>query len=811
MESSARRSAAVLWTLLATAGLPAAASPRVRAPELAPGASWTVLQVSDPAALPRLEPGFAGHVFWDLRPSPGAGARVRWSVLDPREAGLAAAAERAGADLAACVRPEDAPATSPADCVLFRAGEIRATGPRALWPAVRRGGLDPAAFLTAGTGYLEEELAAGAAVARIEGLGVAEGVALVPAGPREVVLVRETIEPGSAGSAAVLRFRFLTPSGIEVARLEGPPAAAGAAFAPERGEFLVSTGTLADEGMEIRYTALAAALDPGATGFLQYSSETPFALSAIHPGWTSVANLISTDAAAVPYQPDPGDPGSQQVLPEVWDFTALQTSLLDYRTFNTTRDDLGGAPCLESCAARDVGAAPPDGTWQAYLKIDNFRPDGSYYTRDVFTLNDNDTGADPSIDVPYVAKDELNTSDRTQVCFQQSAGASERFLRFFKFTGPDPASATLGVGDTWPSGLWSECDNTNGLRLTVASQCGSQCYPGCSSPVAPRARGMLGANAGFRATILDDGWVHVPPGNYVPALLMRQDTDLLAGADFFGVCNLSPLRNRSFDYFWIQERYGLLALVSSPTDETGTLPPGDWSLVGNQTDGVDVTFGPYPPWQIEAQACLAGTRVQWALPADGSNLEPAPAVSDWGYVVSWGSAADAEVLANWTTNPNHTPLPGEAGYLAAPPGGEPTSTVITGWPGASINVTVVTALRYTDPDVLDVKAYRSAAFYKTVESPAKLDPGTFRVGQGVVPFVTKSGSDLQLDWPAVPGAASYRLRVWDLLTRAEIPCPPGLNCTPAGPSAVHAGAGSSPAGYGYRAFAVDPCGAVSAD
>jgi hypothetical protein len=124
---------------------------------------------------------------------------------------------------------------------------------------------------------------------------------------------------------------------------------------------------------------------------------------------------------------------------------------------------------------------------------------------------------------------------------------------------------------------------------------------------------MLAAGAGFADTVVEDGYVHVPAGNYIPALLMRQDTDLQAGRNLFGTCNVGTQRNRSFDYFWVQEHYGYLALVSAPTDTTGTLPPDDWSSVGNQTDGVDVAWGPFPPYQVDARACLAGTRVAWTL------------------------------------------------------------------------------------------------------------------------------------------------------------------------------------------------------
>jgi len=81
----------------------------------------------------------------------------------------------------------------------------------------------------------------------------------------------------------------------------------------------------------------------------------------------------------------------------------------------------------------------------------------------------------------------------------------------------------------------------------------------------------------------------------------------------------------------------------------------------------------------------------------------------------------------------------------------------------------------------------------------------------VAPFVSKNGANLTLAWPAVAGAASYRLRVWNLDTGLEIACPAGLNCQPLVPSATHVGAATTQANYGYRAFAVDPCGVESAD
>jgi hypothetical protein len=63
----------------------------------------------------------------------------------------------------------------------------------------------------------------------------------------------------------------------------------------------------------------------------------------------------------------------------------------------------------------------------------------------------------------------------------------------------------------------------------------------------------------------------------------------------------------------------------------------------------------------------------------------------------------------------------------------------------------------------------------------------------------------------VAGAASYRLRVWNLATRQEIACPAGLDCNPVLPTATHAGGLLGGTGYGYRAFAVDPCGQISTD
>ncbi|HZM69517.1 MAG TPA: hypothetical protein VFB95_04025 [Candidatus Cryosericum sp.] len=773
------------------------------------GTAWTVLVVKDPAALRPMEAGWERRVQWDLRGIDTRGAAsVRRSILDPAAAGLATIAATTGADRALC-----ASGGSPGDrlegCRLFRESEAGPAGPRVLWsslpgdprgPRAESGSPPPGSRLAAGDRYTARSWSSGRGptgtgaddldLRKTEAEVVAEGIALLPAGPREVILLRETIR--EAGASPRLRYRFLTRSGFEAAVLEGPrPSAAGGYF-PDRAELLMEAPAAVDDGIVISYATLSKSLLPGATGFLQYSLAQDAVLDTIHPGWTSVAAMIAPDAASV------------------WDFASIDPLALEIRTFNSTRGDLLGSSCLESCAVRDQGLAPADGTWQAWLKIDHYAPSGSYLTRDVFLLNDNDTGANPSIDVPYLAQDELNTDDHTQICLQQSAGGAQRLLRFFRFAGADPSSAMLRLGDTWTSGAWTNCTDAAGLRLTLASACGDQCYPGCSS-VSPRARGMLASSAGFAATIVEDGFLHVAAGNYVPSLLLRQDTDLQAGRSLLGICNLGTVRNRFFDYFWVQERYGLMALVSSTTDATGTLPPGDWASAGNLTDRVDVTWGPFPPYQMEARACLGGTRIGWSLPADGSNLEDAPGIGDWGYVVSWGSDTDPESLADWTTNPNHTPLPGEAGYLLAPPGAEPTSAIITTWPGPAMQATVVSALRYTDPGAGDVRAYRSAAFFKVVADPARLDPGAFAVGPGVDPFVTLSGNDVVLSWPAVPGASSYRLRVWDLETRQEIPCPTGLDCAPVSPAALHAGGRTASQSFAYRVFAVDTCGGVSAD
>jgi hypothetical protein len=817
MNATLRNALAFACIASSTAAL---ASPvEVRAPDLPIGSTWTVIELAQESWRPIAIESWETRTYWDLRPPAGSGRLVERVVMRPAEAGLGAPAGRSGADRALC--SFEKVSRLPLGCRLFRDAELDAAGPRFLGSDLADAGegADVGAAPRARVDAIEvgsrfsTEASLGVAV---ESSAVAEGIVVVPGGPREAVLVRELV---TAPSGQVLRYRFLSRSGLEVALFEGGLPAPGELFRPVREELLASATAFASGPIQIPYTSLHKALAPGATGFLQYSfvgttavPTTP--LSSLTAGWTSIPSMISIDQTNVSYLPDPGDPSSLDVLPKVWDFTALQTGTLAYRTFNSTRDDTVWDTCLETCSLKNQTAAPPDGTWQGYLKIDTFNPNGTVLTRDLFLLNDNDSGADPSIDVPFVTFDELNALDRDQICFDDSAGGANRLLRFLKFRGASPSVAMMSVGDpAWNSGGWTSCSNSSGLFLTVASTCGNQCYPGCSAAATPRARGMLDTTAGtgFRMTVLDDGYVHVPAGNFVPALLLRQDTDIQAGVNLFGTCNIGTTRNRAFDYFWVSDAYGLLASVSSPTDTTGTLPPGDWSSIGNVTDGGDFTWGPYPPWQISAQACLAGTKISWSLPADGSNLAGSPGVADYGYVVSWGNQTNPNALADWTTNPNHSPLPGQAGYLVAPAGSEPTSSVITGWGGPSINATVVTALRYTDPSAADQRTYRSTAFYKVTMNPASLTAATFRIGLAVAPFVAKGGVDLQLSWPAVAGAASYRVRVWDLGTRLEIACPSGLDCHPTGATTTHSGGTTAVSSYGYRVTAVDACGAESAD
>ena len=189
-----------------------------------------------------------------------------------------------------------------------------------------------------------------------------------------------------------------------------------------------------------------------------------------------------------------------------------------------------------------------------------------------------------------------------------------------------------------------------------------------------------------------------------------------------------------------------------------------------------------------------------------------PGIADYGYVVSWGSQTDPYTLADWNTNPNHTALPGQAGYLAAPAGERAdVFTSSLGWGGASINATVVTALRYTDPSAGDQRTYKSTAFYKVDREPREAGRGDLPRRSGRLPLVIKSGADLQLTWPAIAGAAAYHIRVWNLATKLEIACPAGLDCQPTGSTTLHSGAGSDASGYGYRVTAVDACGTESAD
>ena len=112
------------------------------------------------------------------------------------------------------------------------------------------------------------------------------------------------------------------------------------------------------------YTSLHQALAPGATGFLQYSfvgttavPTTP--LSSVVPAWTTVPSMISIDQTSVSYQPDPTDPSTQDVLPKVWDFTALQTGnpRLPHVQHDARRHGRGDT-CLQSCSVKNQTAAP---------------------------------------------------------------------------------------------------------------------------------------------------------------------------------------------------------------------------------------------------------------------------------------------------------------------------------------------------------------------------------------------------------------------------------------------------------------------
>jgi len=815
----------------------------VEAPVYHEGGHWTVLQLDEPSQLPVFERGWQNATFWDLRPPAGTGVALRWSVVGPHAVGLASIATDVGADLALCAR--EVPGGRETGCQLVASETLGPSGVRASWSSLpgevalpRRSvsGMAPDAALIAGNKFTDAWFDEDGVAETVEGVALAEGIALTPAGPAEVVLVRETI---TARDTTRTVFRFVAEDGRDVAVFTAE------SEIPVRGWILAQADRLADDGLEITYEQLSSSLTAGSIGFLQYSMDSthvgclldtdcPIAgslcvgadaaaappqpgschvsLSEFRAGWTGISDAVTADLTNVPYQSDPGDGSSAVTLPEVWDFSTLDLTRLRERTFNSIRDDTGWNGCLTSCALKDQSAAPPDGTWQAYLKIDNYDPAGTFVTRDLFEFNDNDTGANPSIDVPFVVQDMEFVGDRNQICFEDSGGtADDRLLRFFQFTGPDPASAVMGVGDSWASGNWTSCNDAAGLHLTLASVCGDACYPGCPDGAAsPRARGMFTNGAGLTGAIEEDGYLKVAAGNYVPALLLLQQTDLEAGADLFGVCNVSATRLRGMDWFWLNERYGLLALISGPNDDGtnpgGLIQPYDWSAFGNRTDGIDVTWGPFPPYQITAEACLNGTKIDWALPADGSNLTAEPGITDWGYVVSWGNQTDPEQLADWAGNPNRSPLPGQGGYLAAPPGGEPTSYVIQGWGGSTINATVTTALSYTDPDAADTLSYRSAAFFRVVEDPATLDPGVFQVGNVVAPFTAKSGTDLDLSWPAVAGASGYSIKVYDLGTGLEVACPAGLDCSPVGTTTTFSSGVTAGVNHGFRVFAVDGCG-----
>ncbi|NIM00234.1 MAG: hypothetical protein GTN89_04940, partial [Acidobacteria bacterium] len=473
MTRSPRVVPAIVAAVLIVAGGPAwAQGVQVKAPRYTPGAEWTVIELDDPSGLPRFGKGWQRSTFWDLRPVSG-GTEIRWTVDLPRHAGLEAPAEDTGADLTLCaVRTDD---DTSIGCRLIASDRVGPTGPRALWsslPGETSAGLrvltslKPEQVLIAGDRFTDRWLDGGDATKTIDGVALAEGIALTPAGPAEVVLLREVV---SSRDTTQTRFRFVEENGRTVAVFETESGA------PVRGSVLAEADRLADDGLTIGYEKLSASLTPGSIGFLQYSMSftgvncladvdcssanaicigaDPVAvppvpgscrapLSDLRAGWTGIADAIGIDQTNLPYQPDPDDPTTAQNLPEVWEFATLNTANLQQRTFNTIRNDTGWNTCLETCAVRDVTATPPDGTWQAYLKIDNYDESGSFVTRDLFMFNDNDTGADPSIDVPFVVQDQANASDRSQICFEQSGGNSaDRLLEFFQFTGPDPASA----------------------------------------------------------------------------------------------------------------------------------------------------------------------------------------------------------------------------------------------------------------------------------------------------------------------------------------------------------------------------------
>ena len=174
---------------------------QVKAPRYTPGGEWTVVELDEPSLLPQLKRDWQGSTFWDLRPAAGGGREIRWSVDHPRRVGLDALADSAGADLALCaVDTNDGQAVG---CRLIASDRVGPTGPRPLWSSLpgeaaeaRRATvqLDSSATLIAGTSFTDRLLDDDEHVAEtIEGVALAEGIALTPAGPAEVVLLRETI------------------------------------------------------------------------------------------------------------------------------------------------------------------------------------------------------------------------------------------------------------------------------------------------------------------------------------------------------------------------------------------------------------------------------------------------------------------------------------------------------------------------------------------------------------------------------------------------------------------------------------------
>ena len=80
----------IFFSLLFLAGtVVSAQGVRVEAPVYTPGGNWTIVQLDEPSQLPLFERGWTSATFWDLRPPAGTGVSLRWSVLDPHEAGWA--------------------------------------------------------------------------------------------------------------------------------------------------------------------------------------------------------------------------------------------------------------------------------------------------------------------------------------------------------------------------------------------------------------------------------------------------------------------------------------------------------------------------------------------------------------------------------------------------------------------------------------------------------------------------------------------------------------------------------------------------